>query len=234
MATGKTSSDLVPTSKVVTKLANQTIRSTVATTSQPSTRGQTTVTSTSRRNCGGSAPKNVVQSRKSSLHSTSSSASVGASSGQRGLKLRPSNPTVLPVLCVYSDKNQLVRKEQFRTPRPTSLAQTKPRIRNNENLLAPRPSVPRSSSSHNPIANTTQPSMAVHLKSTISSTARAGNSSHINNNHNNAAKRSRMTALRCTATKVQLPAPSNKGKLSIYELLLLLLLFFVSIFTKSM
>lgn len=224
MATGKsTSCGTVPASKVVIK-SN-------ATRSVTGPKTQTTLTSTSRR----TAPKSTasaVQSRKSSLLSTSSTASaaVGSSASQRGLKLRPTNPSVLPVLCVYSDQNQLVRKEQFRVPptTTTTTASQRPqnRLRNNNenvNVVTSRSSVTSSSSgSLIPVATTagTQAatSRAVHMKSTISSTARAGsnnnNSSqqHINNSSNlNGAKRSRMTVPRSATAKVPQPAPSTKG-----------------------
>jgi hypothetical protein len=120
---------------------------------------------------------------------------------------------VLPVLCVYSDQNQLVRKEQFRVPAPPPSNQVRPQPRNNnENLQTPRSSVPNSSSgSQIPVATQAR---AIHLKSTISSTARVGNS----NNCNNGAKRSKMTVPR-SATKVPQPVASmsnnNKGKVKV-------------------
>ena len=200
-ASGKASSGgLAPTGKVVAKPGQA--RPTIVT-PQSSGKIQTKLTSTTSRLGNGAAPPPV---RKSSLVSTSSTASSSSSQQQRGLKLRPTNPSVLPVLCVYSDQNQLVRKEQFRVP-PASQVKPQPR-NNNENLQAPRSSVPNYSSSGSQIPVATQ-ARAIHLKSTISSTARVGN-----NNSNTGAKRSKMTVPRSTATKVPQPValPSNNNK----------------------
>ena len=215
MATsGKASSrGLVPTGKIVKP--GQT-RPTIVT-SQSCGKMQTKLTSTSRLKNGGASVAVPPPPRKSSLVSASSTASVSSSQQQtRGLKLRPTNPSVLPVLCVYSDQNQLVRKEQFRVPPPANQVRPQQPRNNNENLQVPRSSVPNSSSgSHIPVA--TQ-SRAIHLKSTISSTARVSNSS---SNSNNGAKRSKMTVPRSNTTKVPQPvAPSsssnnNKGKVKV-------------------
>lgn len=186
MASGKTSC-VVPVNKV-TK-SGQT-RSSAAAPQQA--RNQTA--STSRRACGASAAP--VQSRKSSLLSTAgSTASAPVNNSQRGLKLRPTNAPVLPVLCVYSDQNQLVRKEQFRVPPQVKSRQQQ---RNNENLLA---SSSRSSatSSQIPVA---QQARAIYLKSTVSSTARADSNA-------NGAKRPKMTVPRSTTAKVLPPVASN-------------------------
>lgn len=204
-ASGKTSSGLASTGKIVKP--GQTRPTSV--TSQSAGRAQTTLTSASRRN-GASAP--VLQSRKSSLVSTTSTTSVnGSSSQQRGLKLRPHNQTVLPVLCVYSDQNLLVRKEQFRVPAPASNP-AKPQTRhNNENVQAPRSSVPNNSSgSQIPVATQAR---AIHMKSTISSTARVGNANN-NSINNNGAKRSKMTVPHSSTIKVPQPvaAPSSNNK----------------------
>ncbi|XP_057375052.1 uncharacterized protein LOC130696005 [Daphnia carinata] len=203
-ASGKTGSALASTGKIVKP--GQTRPTSV--TSQSSRRAQTTLTSASRRN-GASAP--VLQSRKSSLVSTTSTTSVNSSSQQRGLKLRPHNQSVLPVLCVYSDQNQLVRKEQFRAPAPAS-NQAKVQTRhNNENVQAPRSSVPSNSSgSQIPVATQAR---AIHMKSTISSTARVGNANN-NSISNNGAKRSKMTVPRSNTMKVPQPvaAPPSNNK----------------------
>ena len=189
-ASGKTTGGLVPAGKVT-----KSPRSTVVP-SQPPGRMQTTLTSATSRRGGASAPP--LQSRKSAVSSTASV--VSSTMNQRGLKLRPANPSVLPVLCVYSDQNQLVRKEQFRVP------PAKPRS-NNENLLstAQRPS-------HIPVATQAR-AIPQFGKSTISSTARVGSN---NTSNVNGAKRSKMTVPRATAaTKVSQPvASSNKGNTS--------------------
>lgn len=204
-ASGKTSSGLASTGKIVKP--GQTRPTSV--TSQSAGRAQTTLTSASRRN-GASAP--VLQSRKSSLVSTTSTTSVnGSSSQQRGLKLRPHNQTVLPVLCVYSDQNLLVRKEQFRVPAPASNPAKLQTRHNNENVQAPRSSVPNNSSgSQIPVATQAR---AIHMKSTISSTARVGNANN-NSINNNGAKRSKMTVPHSSTIKVPQPvaAPSSNNK----------------------
>ncbi len=194
-------------------------RSTVGA-SQTTGKIQTTLTSASRRAGAGASATAPLQSRKSSLVSTASStASVGVSSStstamnQRGLKLRPTNPSVLPVLCVYSDQNQLVRKEQFRIP---PAAPVKPKLRsNNENLLsASRPS-------HIPVAQTQARAMSQLSKSTISSTARVGSNNTTSSSGStniNGAKRSKMTVPRSTTAKVSQPvasSSSNKGNIPI-------------------
>lgn len=128
---------------------------------------------------------------------------------QRGSKQpRPTTstaaPSILPVLCVYSDQNQLVRKEQFRTP-STAVEATVPASRiprkNNENLN-------RSN------VQPTQPSKPVTLfQSTVSSMARVGS----NLNNNNGAKRTKLSSVSrssnpsAVSTKAQQPA-LLKGK----------------------
>lgn len=147
MATGgnkASSGGLAPTGKV---LANKSGRSSsTIVTSQSSGKIQTKLTSTSSRlGTGASSSSSVAPPpvRKSSLASTSSSTASSSSSTQqqRGLKLRPTNPSVLPVVCVYSDQNQLVRKEQFRAPpvvnSPVPVKSQPRNNNNNENLQVP-------------------------------------------------------------------------------------------------
>lgn len=201
-ASGKTGSVVGSAGKVVKP--GQT-RPTVVT-SQSSGRAQTTLTSASRRN-GASAP--MLQSRKSSLVPSISTASVNGSNQPRGLKLRPHNPTVLPVLCVYSDQNQLVRKEQFRVP---AASQVKLQMRhNNENVQAPRSTLANNSSgSQIPVATQAR---AIHLKSTISSTARVGNATNNGTSNNNGAKRSKMTVPHSSTIKVPQPVATSSSSI---------------------
>lgn len=167
---------------------------------------------TGRTNCRPLVPasKNVVVKTSSAAASDLNSATrskLPVPNNQRGLKLRPANSSLLPVLCVYSDRNQLVRKEQFRPP--TSVNKTGKN--NNENVLQPPPPSFRSTSGH--------------LKSTISSTARAttaATASH-SNNVSNGAKRSRMTvphsATAASISKVCPPTSNHKGKKEIFVFL---------------
>ena len=110
---------------------------------------------------------------------------------------RQTNPSILPVLCIYSDKNQLVRKEQFRNPavgesKIPGPKTTSGKVVNNENL--------RSSSQLQ--------------RPTLSSIARIGNS----NNNDNHAKRSKLavprssTAAAVAASKTQVPKFKGKKK----------------------
>ena len=94
----------------------------------------------------------LARSNRKLLEKTGSVASRTSTNG-RALKLRPANapiPPPLPVLCIYSDQNELIRKEQFRVPASTILSSRIPsmidpqqfaqnrtaqlKIRNNENL----------------------------------------------------------------------------------------------------
>lgn len=129
---------------------------------------------------------------------------------QRGSKQpRPTTstaaPSILPVLCVYSDQNQLVRKEQFRAP-STAVEATVPASRiprkNNENL------------NRSNVVQPTQPSKPATLfQSTVSSMARVGS----NLNSNNGAKRTKLSSVprssnpSAVSTKAQQPA-LLKGK----------------------
>lgn len=66
---------------------------------------------------------------------TASKSLIPVAGSSVGRKLRTANASALPVLCVYSERNELLRQEKFRLPdKKTTTVTCSPSSKNSENL----------------------------------------------------------------------------------------------------